>query len=646
MLFTERAPSPCFGDGDLSKDFGLDITVSDGGLVTSAANQRQYQSECNRIYQQFILNMTDYISEEAQLKQTLSSLQSQQKKSPRRPKTSCMRDPATARRTPEALDEDAFSSAQMEEFKNILNRESSRSRMSQASGLRVAGEEADKSRGGTAGRRKSLSSLTNLPAVNHMFPALRERPPSVKAAQLERPESKAASDVKRKAGPVSISNSTATEYDGIMDANPELSSNRRIRMNPRAFTKLLTGQVTVKLLNKTGDFVLRPVTGGTAVLTQEDTDKQQIDSKERVAIVKQRTSFTSPTLSSDLKISNLVAIQKALKGQAAKRVTVGQVMNSARDRRSRIFRVQMSGNRFDDFDQVEEDTGYVHEVKAALDTEGSDYVDGNRKARANSRNRNFSQMQLVRQQDPHQRPESRLRTPTPIPLHILDPRAAQRANQPPAQKQVSLDVSGLAVHGDSSDLELRYSQAVLAHRPLEHLSKLRQQQQQQEQQEQGQQGEQLSVIQLDLDEPDSPIRGRTGAQVPHRAVRSAVAQGERDLHRRPASQASNTDTKQHPCDLARSRSGVFPVSQFSRSKSANPAGPLGTGRSHKPSTRPRSPPIKKITSMRDTAFVVRRWQQEDKERETKLNRWRLRMSFAATRRGNLGKMLARGRAGS
>ena len=638
MLFTERAPSPCFGDGDLSKDFGLDITVSDGGLVTSAANQRQYQSECNRIYQQFILNMTDYISEEAQLKQTLSSLQSQQKKSPGRPKTSCMKDPSTSRRTPEALDEDAFSAAQMEEFRAILNRESSRSRISHASGFGVTNDDADKGRNGQGSRRKSFSSLVNLPAVNHMFPALKERPPSVKAGQLlQRPDSKAASDTKRKLGPGSTTNSTTTEYDGIMEANPELSSNRRIRMHPRAFTKLLTGQVKVKLLNKSGDFVLRPMAGGTAVLTQEDVEKQQMDSKERVAIVKQSTSFQSPTLSSDLKISNLVAIQKALKGQAAKRVTVGEVMKSARDRRARIFRVQMSGNRFDDFDQVEEDTGYVHEIKAALDTEDTDDIDGKKKARANSRNRNFSQMQLLRQQDPHQRPESRLRSPTPIPLHILDPRAAasaHRSGQPPPpqiQKQVSLDVSGLAVHGESSDLELRYNQAVMGNRPQEHLNKLKEQQ------------KQLSVIQLDLDEPDSPVRGRVAGQ--HRTVRSAFTRtdGEGASHRRPASQATNVEANQDPCNLSRSRSGVFPVSQYARSKSANPSGPPGTGRSHKSTTRPCSPPIKKITNMRDTAFVVKRWQDEDKERETKLNRWRMRMSFAATRRGNLGKMLAKGR---
>ncbi|GFO27420.1 hypothetical protein PoB_005392500 [Plakobranchus ocellatus] len=642
MLFTERAPSPCLGDGDLSKDFGLDITVSDGGLVTSAANQRQYQSECNRIYQQFILNMTDYISEEAQLKQTLNALQSQQKKSPRRPKTSSMKDPATGRRTPEALDEDAFSAAQMEEFKSILNRESCRSRISHASGFGVSNDDAERGRGGQTSRRKSFSSLCNLPAVNHMFPALKERPPSVKAGQLiQRPESKAASDTKRRSGPASVANSTATEYDGIMEANPELSSNRRIRMNPRAFTKLLTGQVKVKLLNKAGDFVLRPVAGGNAVLAQEEADKQQMDSKERIAIVKQSTSFQSPTLSSDLKISNLVAIQKALKGQAAKRVTVGEVMKSARDRRARIFRVQMSGNRFDDFDQVEEDTGFVHEIKAALDVYEGDNIDGKKGPRPHSRSRNFSQMQLMRQQDPHQRPESRLRTPTPIPLHILDPRAASAQNPTqgsrhtqggptPIQKQVSLDVSGLAVHGESSDLDLRYNQAVIGNRPQDHLNKLKEQQ------------KQISVIQLDLDEPDSHLRGRSVGQA--RTVRSAFTRAEGVSHPRPLSQAK-TDIDQDPCNLQRSRSGVFPVSQYARSKSANPAATPGTGRSQKSPNRPCSPPIKRITNMRDTAFVVKRWQDEDKARETKLNRWRMRMSFAATRRGNLAKTLARSRGG-
>ena len=57
--------------GELSRDFGLDITVSDGGLVTSALNQRQYRAECSKLYQQFMLTMADYIFEETQLTKRL-----------------------------------------------------------------------------------------------------------------------------------------------------------------------------------------------------------------------------------------------------------------------------------------------------------------------------------------------------------------------------------------------------------------------------------------------------------------------------------------------------------------------------------------------------------------------------------------------
>ena len=57
--------------GELSRDFGLDITVSRGGLVTSALNQRQYRAECGKLYQQFMLSMADYIYEETQLKKRL-----------------------------------------------------------------------------------------------------------------------------------------------------------------------------------------------------------------------------------------------------------------------------------------------------------------------------------------------------------------------------------------------------------------------------------------------------------------------------------------------------------------------------------------------------------------------------------------------
>ncbi|XP_035826299.1 uncharacterized protein LOC101858948 [Aplysia californica] len=608
-MLDERAPSPCFNEGDLSKDFGLDITVSDGGLVSSAANQRQYQSECTRIYQQFVLNMADYINEEAQLRKTLTLLQSQQKKTPRQ---TIGRITPHIPKTPDIPDEDAFTAAQLEEFQNILQRENCRSKLSHASGFAAADVTTPDGpvRGQTpkSGHRRSISSLVNQPPVTHMFPALKERPPSVKATQLKRETkgSTSGEEDKKRATPSSPFAPPEVEYDGIMESNTELSNNRRIRVNPRAFTRLMTdGQVKVKLLNKHGDFVLTPLMSNVAVLTPEETEKQLLDNKEKIALVKQRTTFQSPTLSSDLKISNLVAIQKALKGQTAKRVTVGEVMRSARDRRARLFRVQMSGNRFDEFDQQQEDLGYVHEVKAATDL-GEDETD----ARPPSRARHM-QVNILRQQE--NRPESRLRSPTPIPLHVLDPKAAHavsRANTPGLPKQVSVDFSCLEVHVGGSDYEHRYAQAVEKNKPKDR------------------QKPKMSVIQLGFDQPDA-------------------ATGFDDVPEN---------------SLGHVPSGVFPVSQHSRvmrSKSAVSApgqrakragtatlrSELKTPHGGATSPPPASPPVKKINSMRDTATIVRRWQEEDREREEKLNRWRMRMSFAATRKGNLTKVLTRAKSG-
>lgn len=632
MLLEDRASSPCFDAGDLSKDFGLDITVSDGGLVTSANNQRQYQAECSRIYQQFFLNMSDYINEEANLRKSLNALHSQRRLSPKR---SAPLRRHEAPRTPEAYDEDAFTAAQLEDFRNILNHESSRSRLSHAIGFAaVDGGHTPATAGGDSTAPKlnrTVSSIVNQPAVTHMFPALKERPLSVKASQLRR-DSKCESSVdggthSEKKGISSAKSILGLdqEYDGVMEPNAELSNNRRIRMNQRAFTKLMTGQVKVKLLNKTGDFVLTPVSTGSAVLSPEETEKQLMDNREKVAVVKQKTTFQSPTLSSDLKISNLVAIQKALKGQSAKRVTVGEVMKSARDRRARLFRVQMSGNRFDEFDKKEEDIGFVHEVKAATDLRGDE-----EDARPPSCLRFSPHLNMLRQTE--QRPESRLRSPTPIPLHILDPKAAEtkvqqmhsyahsRANTPGILKQASqtstVDCSALTVHRDCSDFELRYSQAVDQFRPKDRQALKKQ----------------LSVVDLGFDEYDgtnaninnynkwkgnkshptsaaissSSLRPKSGVEFDFANLDDG---GEENLHPGPR---PFSRSKSKRAMLSKS-AHVHHADRVQRMNKRPGMHSEGNTRSNTPyraqSPSIPDPPVKKISNMRDTACIVKRFVQ-------------------------------------
>ena len=68
-------------------------------------------------------------------------------------------------------------------------------------------------------------------------------------------------------------------------------------------------QIKVKVMDKKGEFVMKPVLGRPGVVSingsqdKEDGDQHQvIDSKDKMALVKTTTSFKSPTLSSELKV--------------------------------------------------------------------------------------------------------------------------------------------------------------------------------------------------------------------------------------------------------------------------------------------------------------------------------------------------------
>lgn len=297
---------PTFEPSYDARDFGLDITVPDGGLVSSAANQRQYKTECGRIYKEFIVTMGDYFQEEEVIKQQLKKLQSQ--------KTTGSRIGKDAEK--EDLLEDTLSAI-------FTHR-----------GSRKGGFVTRSNRPQTAGMCAKRQPV--------IVPHPPNRPSTVADYPKEVNIKRRLSHPRRRS---SVHHSVASDpYDGVMDQNTQHTRERKLRMHAIAFSKLLAGEVNIKLQHKEGKFVLKHAAmGSSPVVSGASREaRRSMDYKERQALVRQKTTFKSPTLASDLKINNLVAIQKSLLGLPSKRITVGEIMGKAEDRRARLCKVEVT----------------------------------------------------------------------------------------------------------------------------------------------------------------------------------------------------------------------------------------------------------------------------------------------------------------
>ncbi|XP_046564909.1 uncharacterized protein LOC124273679 [Haliotis rubra] len=296
---------PTFETSYVARDFGLDITVPDGGLVSSAASQRQYKTECGRIYKEFIVTMGDYFQEEDSIKQQLKQLQSQKN---------------TGSHIGRDVDQESLMG---DTISAIFSRLGSR-------------------KGGfvTSYRPQTAGMCAKRQPV--IVPHPPNRPSTVADYSKEVNMKRRLSYPRRRS---SVHHSVASDpFDGVMDQKTQHTRERKLRMHAIAFSKLLAGEVNIKLQNKDGKFVLKHAAmanSGAASATKGDTSRPA-DYKEKIALVRQKTSFKSPTLSSDLKINNLVAIQKSLMGLPSKRITVSEIMRKAEDRRARLCKVEVT----------------------------------------------------------------------------------------------------------------------------------------------------------------------------------------------------------------------------------------------------------------------------------------------------------------
>ncbi|XP_070180463.1 serine/arginine repetitive matrix protein 1-like [Littorina saxatilis] len=548
-----------------------------------------------------------------------------QKKQPRFGNNSAKDEAATQEEETHG-DEDAFTPTQMEEFRRLANSRASTRSVSRANMLSTTQIPRPLT---SASLRASSRAGATRAETPHIFPALRERPlTSMSKGRRESRVGSAATVVGNRQTLASAANMYGgqdQEYDGVMDPTADFSANRRMRMNPRAFSRLSSAsRIKVKVMDKTGEFVMKPVSGKPGVVSingsqdKDDNDHPIMDSKDKMALVKMTTTFKSPTLSSELKTNNLVAIQKSLLGKETKRMTVGEVMAKSRDRRARLFRVQMSLGRQDDLDVPGEDrrrplTRTASAGERSLERGGPSrlgmgpprsVVEINTQQRMESPSRlRRSEEDAIRSRAktaPATRPQGRS-TSTPTPAADRPAESTLGVPRRPALRSQSPNPRPAMRRGPT---------------PSAHPK--------------------LSVVQLELQDS---AKDKAKPHPPH-APRPPHAAT-------PVTPKSARTSAQHrpPCPPR----ALFPVSAKSLA-SAGKARPYSVKFGNEKrkaeakletAEKECSVHIKYIHTLRDSAAVVRRWKELDRDSEEKLNKWRMRMSFAATRRGNLGKVLSR-----
>ncbi|KAH9519633.1 hypothetical protein Btru_003203 [Bulinus truncatus] len=298
MAAKRKKKSPLFESGDLSKDFGLDITVFHGGLVKSAISQQKYQSVCSSIYHRFTLTLAEHINEETKLRRLLKS-------------SKCSRNEVTA-----GKDKPFPAHTGQYNGHNINGGD--------GDGVDRGHENDDR------GEDVQICSDTNNEGTVSWLNQGKVTPAVKCRTNAERSKVELSpGHAKRK----------YTEFDGrIEPSSSNLSKNRVIRVNAKTFSRLMKGQICTQLLNATENYILTPFPG----------ESHENNDRERLVVAKQRTTYQTPTLASELKVNNMLAIQRDLMGERSTRRSVRDVLSNARDRRARVFRVQQTSYKFCD----------------------------------------------------------------------------------------------------------------------------------------------------------------------------------------------------------------------------------------------------------------------------------------------------------
>ncbi|XP_013077667.2 uncharacterized protein LOC106063755 [Biomphalaria glabrata] len=560
VLDNKRCKSPLFENGDLSKDFGLDITVFQGGTVKSSVSQQQYQAVCSNIYDQFTMTLAEHIKEELKLRQLLKTSQTPRIEatavSASTPHTNTARD-AEFGDTDEAKDYAADAKDVTKYSRGILQDRATQSKQQKIT------------RGSDSLRKEELS--------------------------LPRRQYK--------------------EYDGrIEPSSLNLSKNRVIRVNAKTFSRLTRGQIRAQLLNANEEYILTPFIGSSL----ENNDR------ERLVVAKQRTTYKTPTLASELKVNNLVAIQRDILGQGRRRRSVREVLTQARDRRARLYRVQLTNYKFCD------DLQFKVADETKRDRAGRD---------------DDSEVTPRSQTLQHKQQLQRLRPPRRTSFSSASDLLDISSRTTPEVDDVKNDVTVLDVTSDltSSANEVTETRNI-SHKKLDlsKNSKLCSKPVMERNSDEDQISSSLKKVcisgkTLNKINPDTIFSSINKTQ--DRSVstpgnpESVVLSTSENLSRLFTPIKENPDMTQTSSQTNPAKIDKFKSSKVSRAKcklvrsapmSSNFNDPINAGNSLRAA--------RSLHTMHDVRSVVKQWKEEDRNREEKLNLWRKRMTFITVRR--------------
>ena len=368
-------------DYELARHYGLDISMPDANFAVASAAQKEYQKKCNFLYRDFMKNMNMHIKQEQKIKKDLRSLK---KEKMLNSQYSLYRTDgkdlfSTAKKNRETLlkkhelpgsffDDLCFNPWGLD---SIIDEDLIRPTTAPA-GVNEVDVPTDQQERmveppppaaeGEHLKRPSLAAAlnvdhvdTHIAKVEHLLQSqshtqalpVPPKPPEATSlppgGALAKPADPSKADV-----PAQDSVTEDSSCDGEVDIQTERTRARNIVIDRNRFLDLQRGDINVKLKNKEGAFLVKPVKMTYDMSSVEAVFAAKDPSKERMALVRQNTNWKSPTVAAELKINNRIAIQKSLMGKSAKKTTVAEIFNSARDRKTRHFRIISKTHRGDE----------------------------------------------------------------------------------------------------------------------------------------------------------------------------------------------------------------------------------------------------------------------------------------------------------
>lgn len=384
----------------MAQECGMDVNMADIALAMSSAASKVYQKQCSHIYNEFLENMKMYLRQENELKECLKQLQKEKIQNMKYSLyRSCGADlfAASKRKRQKMIENLAIVSPLLFDdtrvntpwgLDPIMDEDEDAIRPQTAPSTKVKDTSLESLDNKTAnGRPKTVSVIKSMSIENDTdvekqntndftkmevkmtFSSKEQSGPRINVSP---PTSRPYDRVRFKIEPPSPALPTAPPYpvpsmdlrpptppsddenydplegaDGEVDLHTERTRARKITIKPEVFVKLTNGPVMAKLIPKDGVFLIKPVE---IKYTPSDVDAvfmAKDPTKEKMALVRQRTNCKSATVASDLKINNRIAIMKSLMGKESKKTSVSEIFDKANDRKTKHFRIIKKGGAVD-----------------------------------------------------------------------------------------------------------------------------------------------------------------------------------------------------------------------------------------------------------------------------------------------------------